>query len=396
VAQRTTLLIVEDEPVALQVLQLVLGSSGAYTVLTAGTITRALALAYEHHPALIISDRYLAEEDGLDLCRTVKSDPALRDTMFVLLTAAADTAAKVSGLDAGADEYLTKPYNDEELLSRVRAMLRIKALQDDLRRDKGELERLNGTLNESVQGITRLLTNIIHMRVPNALERSRRAYDLAHWMGVRLELENSTRDLLDLAAQIHEIGKISFPDDLLTRPAADLSPEDRDTLHHFPVFGQMIVGNVPQLKLVGRMLRHQLENIDGTGLPDRLMGKEIPITARVLRIVNVLDDLTGTTTVDAETLIEQLRALRGTVLDAHLVTLTEEFIRTIGDPEWMVGKKQIAVMEIREGMTIAADICTSSGLKLLPRDSRLTATHVDRIQSHHRSDPIVNGVFVYA
>lgn len=394
-AQRTKILVVEDEPVALQVLQLVLGAPGIYEILTAGTVLRALALAHEHHPALIISDRFLGGEDGLELCRSVKGDDDLRDTIFIVLTAAAESDQKVAGLNAGADDYITKPYNDEELLSRVRSLLRVKALQDDLRREKAELERLNETLNDNIRAMTRLLTNIIHLRVPNALERSRRAHDLAHWLGLRLDLEPGVRDMVDLSAQIHEIGKISVPDDILARPLAQLTPEEKDTLFQFPIFGQMIVGNVPQLALAGRILRHQRENYDGTGIPDRLRGSEIPMGSRVLRVANVLDEVAGTGTVSADELTEKLRALQGTVLDPRLVTLTEEFLRSLGDPEWMVGKKQIAVTDIEEGMEIAADLCTSSGLKLLPRGSRLTASHVERIQSHHRHDPIVSGVYVY-
>ncbi len=177
------ILIVEDEAVSLQILQMVIATEVSYEVFVARSLGEALVQAERTRPALIISDRFLGDEDGLDLCRRIKSDPSLKNTMFMLLTSASETSQKITGLDAGADDYITKPYNDDELLSRVRALLRIKALSDDLAQDKIELERVNRSLQESLTGITNLLGNILELRVPSAAERARQASELVRWMG---------------------------------------------------------------------------------------------------------------------------------------------------------------------------------------------------------------------
>jgi response regulator RpfG family c-di-GMP phosphodiesterase len=392
----TRILIVEDEPVSLQILELVLQSHGAYEVLTATTVDGARERVDKYHPALIISDRFLGKEDGVDLCRHLKGDPATSDIMFMLLTAASETSAKITGLDAGADDYITKPYNDEELMSRVRALLRIKTLQDDLKKDKEELQQLNVSLNGSLRGVTNLLTNIIEIRVPNALERAQRAFDLVHWVGERLELEKAAQEMLELAARIHEIGKVTIPDDVLAKDRHNLSAEELGMMQHFPLLGQMLVGNVPQLRFAGKMLRHQMENVDGTGHPDRLEGREIPLPARIMRAVNFIEELEADGVTELDAVRGRISGALGTILDPRVGQLVEEYLVTSHNAEWMVGKKQVTVQEIAEGMVLALDLLTAKGMKLLPKDSRLTSAQVSYIQAHHLNDPIARGVYVYA
>jgi putative two-component system response regulator len=389
------ILLVEDEPVSLQILQMVIASEASYEAIAARSVGEALVQAERSHPALIISDRFLGAEDGLDLCRKVKADPALKNIMFMLLTSASETVHKITGLDAGADDYITKPYNDDELLSRIRALLRIKALQDDLWRDKAELERANRSLQESLSGITNLLTNIIELRVPNARERARRASDLVRWMGERLDLDRPTSELLQLAARIHEIGKISVPDEILGRPSAQLAPGEAEALSHFPLFGQMIVGTIPQLKAIGRMLRHQMENYDGTGYPDRLMRTEIPLAARILRIANLLEELAVNAVTETSAVVERLRGAQGTVLEPRLAQLAEEYLVAVSSEDWMRDKSQVGLDELEEGMVLAADISAVSGMKLMARDSRLSRAQVEYLRAHHRTDPVAHGIYVF-
>jgi len=390
------ILIVEDDAMSLQILQMTIALEPGSEVLTARSIGEALVLAERSRPSLIVSDRYLGSEDGLDLCRKIKADPTLKGTMFMLLTSASETSQKVTGLNAGADDYITKPYNDDELLSRIRALLRIKALQDDLQQDKAELERLNRSLNDSLAGISNLLANIIELRVPSARERARKALDLVRWLGERLDLDRATRDVLELAVGIHEIGKISVPDEILSKTRTQLSAEELETLQHFPLFGQMIVGTIPQLKTIGRMLRHQMENFDGTGYPDRLMKSEIPLAARILRIVNLLEEVSAGGVTDTAGVVERLRAAQGTAVEPRLAQLTEEYLVAVCSDGWMRDKVQVSLNGLEEGMVLAADIHAASGIKLLPANSRLSRTQVEYLKAHHRTDPIAHGIYVFS
>ena len=152
-----TILLVDDEPHALQLLGDVLEGEQAYRVVTAATVEAAQRLAELHTPSLIIIDVNLAGESGLDLCLWCRQNTLVRDSVIMMLTGASLTEQKLRGFEAGADEYLTKPFNPPELLSKVRALLRIKGMQDELKKDREELGRLNSELVSTLDAVTALM-----------------------------------------------------------------------------------------------------------------------------------------------------------------------------------------------------------------------------------------------
>ncbi len=393
-ASPSLILAVDDDPASLLVLANVLQMDGGYRVVTATNVADAMVVAERNVPDLIITDRYMPGRDGFDFCSWVKSHPALSGSMVMLLTASAEIESIVKGLDLGADDYITKPFNPEELHSRVRALLRIKRLGDQLKNDKERLEELNAALNESMGGIMHLITHIIELRVPDAALRAERSRTLAQWLGEKLEMEKESLHALMLAARIHEIGKIVMPDDVLGHELVQLSGEQKETLSQFPSYGHMLVSRIPQLGDVAALIQHQLENFDGTGNPDHLRGKQISLGSRILRVVNVMEQLPLDAT--PTQICEELDRQRGTTLDPFVVQGAIDYITTLSDPAWMQGKKQVAIGSIEEGMVTAADICTAKGVKLLPRDTKLTQSHINWIQTHHQKDPILSGIYVYS
>jgi putative two-component system response regulator len=388
-----TVLVVEDDRVQRLVLERALSVS-AYNVVTAADAEEGLLAAQRHRPALIISDYYMPGMDGFAFCRAVRAHPDLADTMFVLLTAATETQRKLEGLDTGADDYLIKPVNAEELRSKVRALLRIHALHDELRRDRAELSRLNEALTQGLAGVVTLLTHLIGRRVPGALQRGERAAALARWIGTRAEMGEVGVRALELAARIHEIGKIDLPDALLAKSPAELTPDERDHLAQFPLIGSLLVQSIPQLEPVASWIRHQLENYDGSGIPDHLRGSQIPVGARILRLVNLVEEAEARGRHGSD-LAATVDAAQGTALGPRLSRLALAYLETALDPGWMTGKRPLSVEALEPGMVIAADLCTGRGTKLLAKDSTLTRPVIDRILAFQRLDPILDEIYVY-
>ena len=143
------ILVVDDQPDNIEVLQMRLESRG-YHVATAVNGSEALARIAEVQPDLVLLDVMMPGLDGLEVCRRVRADPSLPYMPIVMVTARSDRADIVAGLDAGADDYLTKPVDQTELMARVRSMLRIKALQDQVREQAENLATLNHELEEKV------------------------------------------------------------------------------------------------------------------------------------------------------------------------------------------------------------------------------------------------------
>ncbi len=143
------ILAVDDTPENLEILRVRLEANG-YEILTAADGEEGLAAARQHLPDLILLDIMMPKRDGISVVRELKADPALASIPVILVTAKSDTRDVVAGLDAGGDDYLTKPFEHSALLARVRSMLRLKALHDTVQEQAESLASWNRTLEEKV------------------------------------------------------------------------------------------------------------------------------------------------------------------------------------------------------------------------------------------------------
>ncbi len=141
------ILVADDNPANVDILQTRLAVHG-YEIVTAGDGEEALAVAREKQPDLILLDVMMPRMDGLEVCRRLKADASFPFMPIILVTAKADSKDIVAGLEAGGDEYLTKPVDQAALVARVKSMLRIKALHDTIQEQAGRLEAQAGQLAE--------------------------------------------------------------------------------------------------------------------------------------------------------------------------------------------------------------------------------------------------------
>ena len=143
------ILVADDTAANVRMMETRLRHSG-YEVVVARDGEEALAAAYESQPDLIVLDIMMPKLDGITVCRRLKGDPAFPFTPILMVTAMSDTRDVVAGLEAGGDEYLAKPVDQQALVARVRSMLRIKELHDTVQAQAAELARWNATLEERV------------------------------------------------------------------------------------------------------------------------------------------------------------------------------------------------------------------------------------------------------
>ena len=394
-SERTKILVVDDDPIELRILTTALRATEQYEVLAAGNATDALQLALQERPPLIVSDYLMPDVNGFAFCTMVKRHPDLGGTIFMICSATGDIGSKTEGLNLGADDYLTKPVDFEEMFLRVRALLRLKSLQDELADDKKILENLNRELQDDFDGIISLLMKVMALRVPAAVARAGLASAMCEWIAGRFEMDATMARAIALAGRLREIGKINLPDEILRKSPAEYTPPERSRSEQYPVLGQLLLSDIPPLKDVALLLRHQNENYDGTGYPDRLSGTGIPLGSRILRAVNLAQELMegreGSRSAIPESIMESL----GTLLDPRVGLLIEEYMRVVIDPSWKEGKRPVRLEELKEGMVIASDLITGRGIMLLSKDSPLTQSQIDHLASMSHFDPIIHEIYVY-
>jgi adenylate cyclase len=165
------ILIVDDEPINLDILQTRLAVHG-YEILTATNGEEALAVATAQRPDLILLDIMMPKMDGIDVCHHLKADPSLPFMPIILVTAKADSKDVVAGLEAGADEYLTKPVDQAALVARVKSMLRIKTLHDMAQEQAARLEAQSQQLADWNQTLEqRVAEQLIELQRVGRLKR---------------------------------------------------------------------------------------------------------------------------------------------------------------------------------------------------------------------------------
>ena len=138
-AVKATILVVDDSPVNLRLIVRTLEGRG-YRLLAARSARAALDIARQVHPDLILLDVMMPEMDGFEVCRTLKADPETRDAIVVFLSALGDVTDKVTGLELGASDYITKPIQAEEVIARVANHVARQQLERELRRSRDRLQ----------------------------------------------------------------------------------------------------------------------------------------------------------------------------------------------------------------------------------------------------------------
>lgn len=287
-------LVVDDEPEIRTVLARLLTREG-YAVEVAHDGPTALERIDTHPPDVILLDVRIPGCDGFDICRSLKRDPQTRLTPVVLVTGLTAREDRLEGLRAGADEFLTKPVDVQELLTRVRALTRVKRYTDDL---------------DSATSIIMTLAVMIDARDGLSEGHGHRMANYATALGRRLGLTGDELQALHRGGFLHDIGMLAIPDHVLRKPAP-LEPEEYELIKSHTTIGESLLGHLRSLHPVRPIVRHHHERCDGSGYPDGLRDDEIPLLAQIVGIVDVYDTLTSTRPYQpAHTPAEALAVLR--------------------------------------------------------------------------------------
>jgi putative two-component system response regulator len=274
-ARRKQSILVVDDVLMNAVLMKELLTSRGYQVTAVQNAAAAEAEIRRDAPDLILLDVVMPGKSGYELCRELKEDSQTRLIPIVMITGLTDREDRLKGIEAGADDFLTKPISSEELFARVSSLLKLKEFTDEL---------------ETVDSVLCTLGLSVEARDPYTeghCERlARNAADLGRFLGV--EEENIIA--LQRGGYLHDLGKIAVPDEILKK-GSDLTPAEWVIMKQHPVTGETICRPLKSLRLVLPIIRHHHEHSDGSGYPDGLRDGEIPLLPRILQVVDIYDAL---------------------------------------------------------------------------------------------------------
>ncbi|MFA5907283.1 MAG: HD domain-containing phosphohydrolase [Vicinamibacterales bacterium] len=268
-------LVVDDIEGNTRLLSSLLTADG-HSVRTAAGGAEAVRMVLDDHPDLVLMDVMMPEVDGFEACRQIKRQAATRLTPVVLVTSLNDMDSRIRGIDAGADDFLSKPFNRHELLARVRSLLRLKRYTDDL---------------DTADAVIVSLALTIEARDSNTEGHCQRLGAYAVSLGRILGLDEDDSAALERGGYLHDVGKVGIPDAVLLKPGP-LTPDEFQIMKQHTLIGDRLCGELRSLRKVRPIVRSHHERLDGTGYPDGLRGDAIPLLAHVMGIVDVFDALT--------------------------------------------------------------------------------------------------------
>jgi len=272
-----TVLIVDDHVQNLELIGALMQAEG-YRVLTARDGVEALEQVAQAQPDLILLDIMMPGLDGYAVCQQLKADPATRLIPVVLLTALGDEGHKLYGLQAGADDFLSKPVSQAELKARVRSLLERKRLTD-------ELERAELMLKEAAQ--------LVAARDGYTAGHCERVARYAAELSRRVGLAEPDVEVAEKGGFLHDLGKIGVPDAVLLKPGP-LNKAEFATMQEHVVIGEKLLQGLKAFQAAALVVRHHHEKYDGSGYPDGLKGEGIPLVVQIVSIVDVYDALATT------------------------------------------------------------------------------------------------------
>ena len=301
---KPVILVVDDQPQNIELLEAYLAPQG-YEIVKAVNGEEALVKLSNDQIDLILLDVMMPGMDGFEVTRRIRKEDKNRLLPIILVTALREAEDRVKGIEAGCDDFLSKPIDKMELLARVRSLLKVKVYNDLTHNYQKELEsdvsKRTEELKHAFESIKAASLDTIY-RLSMASEYKdkdtgthiKRMSRYCAAVARRLGLDENTIETILYASPMHDLGKIGIPDVILTKPAK-LNPIEWEIMkQHTAIGAKILQGSDAEFIKLGEIIaRYHHEKWDGSGYPGSVKGNAIPIAARIVAIADVFDALTS-------------------------------------------------------------------------------------------------------
>jgi putative two-component system response regulator len=270
------ILAVDDDPTNLIVIDKMLAPySCNVQKVTSGR--EALDAVWKELPDVILLDVMMPGMDGFEVCKKLKGSESTRLVPIIIVTALQEREDRINGIQAGCDDFISKPIDRLELIARVHALGQVKRLNEDL---------------DHAEAVVLSLARAVEAKDHTTGDHCDRLIRLSREFAKFLELGDKEVSNLERASILHDVGKIGVPDSILLKPAK-LTEEEWEVMRTHPILGEEICHPLRSLRDVCPIIRHHHEKWNGMGYPDGLVGDSIPYLARVFQIIDAYDALTS-------------------------------------------------------------------------------------------------------
>ncbi|MFO7752121.1 MAG: HD domain-containing phosphohydrolase [Desulfobacteraceae bacterium] len=366
--------------------------------------------------------------------------------VLALLPAAADAEIKSAVLESGFDDCIVNPVSPVEVKNKLAFFYRAKEAAAEAARYRNKLDRTFGyldryrdklaavkkelhderrELNNSLKQISlmtgerkrlkskikscsqrikdgvgefaRILSKLIETRVERNRGHALRVAEIACFVGREMELGAKELAALEKACLLHETGMLLLPGKLLDKDGTDLSGYEQDLLHHYPVKGAVLLESFPGLEKASNTVRFLNENMDGSGRPEGLRGRNIPVGSRILAGADMFDELRFQESEEGmDGWFAKLEEYSGSRLDPLVVHHLQKYAATRLASDGRDRMKGVGIHQLEPGMTIGVSLFTAGGTKLFSADTLLDTEAIEKIIRYNREYPVNETIYIKA
>jgi putative two-component system response regulator len=323
----STILIVDDEIAGLHTLESILDGQG-YQIVMAQNGPEALEKTRQLLPDVVLLDVMMPGMDGFEVCRQIRNDPVLAEIPIIMITALDDRKSLLNGLEAGADDYITKPYDRYELRARLLGITRLnryRKLLDERANIEAAHEKLLSAYDATIEGWSRAMD----LRDKETEGHTLRVTELSEKLGRIMGISEEDLVYMRRGALLHDIGKLGVPDAILLKPD-QLTSDEWGIMRQHPQYAYDMIQPIEYLRPALDIPYAHHEKWDGSGYPRHLKGEEIPLPARIFSIVDVWDALTSDRPYrpawNKEKVLEYIKDQSGKHFDPYVV---EQFLKMV-------------------------------------------------------------------
>lgn len=363
-------------------------------------------------PEVVLLDIKMPKMNGLDALKKMKEISS--ETEVIMTTAIDDTKIAVSCLQFGAFGYHLKPVNLEGLYYEVvkaikhrKIILENKDYQENLERKveerTEEVQALNEKLKDSLLEFVRVCLSMLENYDPFLGSHSKRVAFLCGEIGKVLKSSKKRLFDLEIAALLHDIGTVAIPKHLMEAPFFSLSEDKISLIKQHPVFAQNILIASKELERAGIIIKHHLEHMDGTGFPDSLFDKKIPLSSKILGVANAYDELKSRRRFTREIFSKKKEAeefalnfinkYEGQYYKSYIIKALEKALENIKTR--FKNKVSVSPLELKPGMVVASNIYKSDRKLLLAKDHSLNVIHIIKMRALYEIGLMDKQIFVY-
>lgn len=330
------ILAVDDTPASLRLLTDILVSEG-YDVRSAISGELAISAAIAHPPELVLLDVSMPGLDGFEVCAQLKAHAQTRDVPVIFVSSLSDTHEKLKGFELGAVDYVTKPFQREELLARVRTHLELHRLRHRLADMVDErtrsLQESQMKLKASMLETVRAVAATLELRDPYTAGHQRRVAEMATAIANELGMSEHRVEGLHLASVVHDVGKVKVPAEILSKPGR-ISELEFALIKNHSRDGCDILKAIDFPWPIAQFVLQHHERLDGSGYPDGLKGDALCLEVRIMAVADVIEAMAShrpyRAALGIEAALVEIEGKRGTAFDPDVVDAARCLIRDKG------------------------------------------------------------------